>query len=126
MSSRYDGIGFDSAYQALDEIFAGHPLKPALFTAYFKGALFSGISDHTVVPAVEEGSNLDNRFRDFHDNAQLFWAMMNEIYGMEVRQYKVWIKLLWNVFGQLMLAAAKGKSEEPKFYEALHNAIIRD
>ena len=125
MSTRLSGIGFDSAYQALDEIFAGHPLKPALFTAYFEGALFSRISDMSEVPAVEEGS-LDNRFRDFHDNAQLFWAMMNEIYGMEVRQYKVWIKLLWTVFSELLVSAAKGKSEEPKLYEALHNAIIRD
>ena len=123
------GIGFDSAYEALDEIFAGHPLKPAVYTAYFAGALFSRISESDELLQVK-ATHIEKRFRDLHDQKQIFWGMMNEIYDMQVQVYKNWVGNLWGNFKTLLESAAQnsktGKPEIPQFYEALHNAIIRD
>ena len=124
------GVGFDQAYEALDEVFGGHPLKPALYTSYLQGTLFSRIAPSAQVQHVQHGSNIgENRFRTVHDNSQLFWASMGELYNMGVQQYKAWVQQLTDNFMVLLSQASqtnKGVSEVDKFFQGLHNAIIRD
>ena len=130
MTSQPRGFTFDNAYLALDEIFAGHPLKPAVFTAYLRNTMFSRIADSDNFRDIESDPGTQRgRFRDFHDQAQLFWATVDEIYQMDVINYKKIISDLWQTFKDLVDQVQQtrdGKDMKPQFYEAAHSAIIRD
>ena len=130
MSSEPTGFTFDNAYLALDEIFAGHPLRPAVFTAYLTGTMFSRIADSASFGDIRSDPDLQaRRFRDFPDQSKLFWAMFNEIYQMDVIEYRNIISDLWQTFKDLLdqtQQSRNGKDLKPQFYQAAHKALIRD
>ena len=115
---------FDSAYEALTEVFPGHPLMPAVRMEYLTGTQFPAISRQVYGPTDEK----HNRLRSRQDNEKIFWSCFGRYMQLGHKDYLSWVKEIVGTFYSRLITCAKSHSGKKlvKVLNRIKNAVVRD
>ena len=113
---------FDSAYEALQEVFPGHPLWPALRVEYIQGRRFEEISGRVWGPTDERR----NRVRSIKNNAEIFWNAFNRYMHLSYKSYVSWVNELTARFFNFIVHSSKDDKELVTKMDRIRNALVRD
>ena len=115
----------DLAIQALEEVFPGHPLIPAVKQSYLSGVLWHEINDSSIVGSPTQ--LWKQRIRDIGTNSELFWKMFLGYFArMSLSDYIAWVRWLCQWFKSPILATAERDKNTMQIVERLKLALIRD
>ena len=116
-------LTLDSAYTALEEVFPGHPLMPALRMEYLQGVKFDSIGREKTIygPSSEH-----NRARSLNANSSNFWHGFARYMKISYKNYLSWVQEIKNMFFQAIAKSCKDGKEQVRIMDRIRKALVRD